>query len=219
MGVQNYKLLTVPAAVAGTPGVVHEGVSGSVFYCVLATAALVVRPQDQGPITVQTGRTFGTPVAQGGRPFGALTFENSSGSDIDITFMVSDEAFDAEKVTFIDTTGLVVNTAMKNDIAECVLVAPAQFAKTVSSAGTPEALTASASYFRKAIAYAYKTVARGANTGNIRIGVGSGAGQQLIQMTPGDEYVIEAPTGARMNFQNWYIDADNNGDGVVMVYS
>jgi hypothetical protein len=212
----SYKTVVIPAAVAGTPGVVSQEVSGSVFYCVAATASFLIRVADQGAQTMSAGRTFGSPSAPG-RGFGSLTFENTSGSAITVTYWVGYENFVADPTVNV-STGEITAT-MSNTLAGAAAASPTQFAKTVASAGTPESLTAGASNFRKALLYAYKTVARGANTGNVRIGVGPAASSQIIQLSPGDEYIIEAPTGAKFDFQDWYIDADNNGDGVVVLYS
>jgi hypothetical protein len=210
-----FKTVSVPAAVAGTPGVVSQEVSGSVFYCVASTAAIQVRVADQGAQTMSTGRSFGSP---GGRGFGSITFENSSGSAITVSYWVGWENFVADPTVNVTGT-LTASSTISNTLAGAAAASPTQFAKTVASAGTPESLTAGASNFRKALLYAYKTVARGANTGNVRIGVGPAASSQIIQLSPGDEYIIEAPTGAKFDFQDWYIDADNNGDGVVVLYS
>ena len=59
---------------------------------------------------------------------------------------------------------------------------------------------------------------RFANTGNVRIGPDNSANAQPIVLTPGDEYVLEGPNGTKQDFDEWFLDADTSGDGVVIIY-
>jgi hypothetical protein len=70
--------VTVPAN-----GVYRHLRPGKVFVCITATAALKVRPDNEAAISIATGRGFGGPAADERH---LLTFENSSGVAIDVTF-------------------------------------------------------------------------------------------------------------------------------------
>lgn len=109
--------------------------------------------------------------------------------------------------------------AIASDIKCCVPATPAQFVKTVAAAGTPEALTASRTYFRQAIFKAVKALAGTANTGDVKLGFASPVNEQPIVLTPGDTYVLQPTPGEKWDFATLYLDAATNGDGVVVIYS
>lgn len=95
---------------------------------------------------------------------------------------------------------------------------PIQITKTVAASGTPEALAASGTYFRKATILAQKA-ARSANTGTVYLGIGSTNDTQPIGLSPGDVWSIEAPQGEKYDLNDWYLDVATNGDGVVIIYA
>ncbi len=95
---------------------------------------------------------------------------------------------------------------------------PAQILKTVAAAGTPVALAASGTFITMTL-IANKDQARTANIGNVYLGLSGAAGTQPIILTPGKIYEIIAPVGQAYNLADWFIDAANNGDGVVAIYS
>lgn len=60
----------------------------------------------------------------------------------------------------------------------------------------------------------------GDNTGVVYFGDSEvdNTATQEIPLSPGDSFSFTAPEGAKVNLTNWYIDADNSGDGVTFVY-
>lgn len=212
MSASIYKTVSIPAAIGGAPGVVSQEVSGSVFYCVTSSGEFVVRVADQGPQTMSSGRWFGTP---GGRGFGALTFENTSGSVVTVTFWVGWE-------NFIDPTvqlksDLQLNVTLSNVMDQTTAATSNIFSRTVPSPGTPITITPIEEvYIRKAIVYALKDTDGTPNAGNVQIGPAETT--LPIILSPGDEYVIEPPLGTKTDLFAWYIDAANADDGVVIIY-
>ena len=88
--------------------------------------------------------------------------------------------------------------------------------KTVSSAGTPVQLD-STLRFSSAVFFA-KKAARTNNTGKVWIQFASTASAPAFEMNAGDERSISAPVGKQFCASDIYIDAANNGDGVVLIY-
>ena len=57
------------------------------------------------------------------------------------------------------------------------------------------------------------------NTGRVRIGNSSTAGEQPLEMMPGDERSFPAAAGKMEDLQKWFLAVETNGDGVVAIYS
>jgi hypothetical protein len=57
-----------------------------------------------------------------------------------------------------------------------------------------------------------------ANTGNVRIGVSPTPGELPITLAPGDQYEMPLPPGMTNDFQNWFLEVDTAGDGIVVIY-
>lgn len=142
-----------------------------------------------------------------------IYFKALNGVAVTVTFDVGDSKFTAQD-TAVTSTALA-NVA--NDLTKCVEAVPAQFLKT-GAIGARTAFAAVALYFRWAIVMAYKDKAGTVNVGNVQIGVSNALNEQPITLAPGDQYVLPIPTGAKVNFQNWFLSIANAGDGVVVLY-
>ena len=103
-------------------------------------------------------------------------------------------------------------------LTDAVETALTQVIQTVAAVGTPEAIAGAGTFFRYATLIA-KKAARVANTGIVYLGVTAGNDTQPIEMNPGDIFTIEAPPGEKYDFDNWYVDVLNAGDGVIVIYS
>lgn len=93
---------------------------------------------------------------------------------------------------------------------------PTLTSKTVTTAGTAVALSTS-NTFVSGLSIQAKLV-DGDNTGNVFIGdenLDMGV-KEGIELEPGDYY--EPPIYGRLNLAELYLDADTNGDGVVILY-
>lgn len=190
-----------------------ESVKGKVVACISSTGVFNVELDNGGYQELSTGRKIS------GDAFKRVTFVDTSGSDNTITFYIGNEDITLPNVIQDASSS---STAIANNISSCIASTPSQILKTNGTPGTPVALTAAQTYFRKAIIIAQKTLdglAGAANTGNVAIGASGTAAQQPILLTPGDSYVIDAPIGGKYDFRNFYLDVANAGDGVVVIYS
>lgn len=95
---------------------------------------------------------------------------------------------------------------------------PDEFSKVVAAPGTPEALTAALTTFRSATLVANKA-ARTVNTGTVYLWSTSGNDTQPFPILPGKIAEIVAPGGFKFDFQDFYLDVDNAGDGVQVVFA
>jgi len=200
--------ITIPAKVGNRRGVCPVVVSGRVFACINATAEFTVQPEGGEKRDARKGSTWGNP---GAARFDRLTFFNNTASDIDVTFFAGFE--DNRPNTPLDGETVVpVELSMTAAI-------PAQFLKPNAAASPPVALTAAQTFFRKATLLAKKSLDGTVNVGNVRIGASANANEQPFELAPGDEVTLQPAVGQKWNFQNWYLDVDNDNDGVVVIYS
>jgi len=98
-----------------------------------------------------------------------------------------------------------------------VVLPTQQFLRPVPVPGVPVALNNGNFYTAKIIAV--KTAAGDANTGNVKVGANAAVNNQPYILAPGDEITIEAPGNNQRRFDDWYVDADNANDGVMVIYS
>lgn len=95
---------------------------------------------------------------------------------------------------------------------------PQHIVKTVAATGTPEPLAANGTFFKTALIIARKA-ARVVNTGKVWLGVTAPDGSQPIGMASDSERTINAPEGQRYDLNDFYLDVETAGDGVVVIYS
>lgn len=90
--------------------------------------------------------------------------------------------------------------------------------KTVTTAGTAEALASSVTYAKRVTIQAGK--AGGANTGDIYLGDSTvdKTSNRCLAMATGDVYNPPIDSGDRIDLADIYIDAANSGDGVKILY-
>jgi hypothetical protein len=81
-------------------------------------------------------------------------------------------------------------------------------AKTVTTAGTAEALASSGLYASVAIK------AKNGNTGQVYVGGSDVASSTNGGLSPGDRLVIAPSRGHIVDLSDTYIDVDTNGEGV-----
>jgi len=197
-----FRDITIPAN-----GAHVESVQGRYFVCISATASFKVEPNTGGKIIIGAGGAFG---GEKSKVFRRLTFHNTTGTDIDVSFYAGDEKYELNVPIDNGSVSAIIGTASTT---------PQQFVKTSSTPATPVALSATSKLFQRATIIALKTLAGGTNSGNVNLGASSTVNQQPYVLEPGDEIVLEAPIGKQWNFTDWYLDVANSGDGVVVIYS
>ena len=201
--------VTVPAAAGGQSGVMNVSAAGSYFYLAAASANIQVQ-FDAGAVTTPT------PGMQIPGSFSRLTFFNPSASAVTVTFYFSDSPIDSGAVTLAQ---------LSNSLANCVQAIPSQALLTVVTAGTPVAFANAAGTFaRTIICIPQKTVAPqskggSVNAGTVYVGVaGTTVNTQPLPLLPGVPFVFQADTGAKFDLSSFSLDADTNGDGLVIIY-
>jgi len=75
--------ITIPSAVGGVPGTFQYHRAGKVFACISAAAGFKIRPDNEQAVNMATGRGFGNAASA---TYNKLSFENSGGASIDVTF-------------------------------------------------------------------------------------------------------------------------------------
>ncbi len=101
----------------------------------------------------------------------------------------------------------------------------AQFLKTTTTAASPVSLTAITTNFHQATIIARKSLdgsaGGGVNAGSVYLGYSSAAGEQPLELTPGDQVLWKGPgNGKGMDdLKNIFLTVANNGDGVVVIYT
>lgn len=108
--------------------------------------------------------------------------------------------------------------AIVNSLAACEYVLPRVLIKTVAAIGTPELVSATDLYFRKATIIGNKS-ARVANTGIVYFGVAGTNDVQAFAVGIGLVAYINAPVGCKMNFKDFWIDVATAADGAVIIYT
>lgn len=93
-----------------------------------------------------------------------------------------------------------------------------ELVKTVASAGTPEKISDTAIWFKRATLAGNKA-ARTPNTGTVYYGSSAANDTQTGEILPADVVQIIAPEGERRNLADYWIDVVTAGDGVVVTYS
>lgn len=102
---------------------------------------------------------------------------------------------------------------------DSVHAAPAQAYVNVASHGTPVALGGAVA-FRKLTLIANKSgTARTPNVGDLYLGKSGAGGTQPITVAKGTVYELEAPLGQSYLLSEWFIDAANDNDGAVILYT
>ena len=94
----------------------------------------------------------------------------------------------------------------------------AQLTKTVAAAATPEAIAADGTYFVSAFIVG-KKAARTDNVGTIYVGIGSTNNSQPIPINPGEIVTLSMGEGQEGDLNDWYVDVETAGDGVVVIYT
>jgi hypothetical protein len=209
--------LTIPAAGA-QQGVATYQASGKYFLLTATNGAfsVITNAGDEYDFS-ETGSGFGNDNSPA---FGKLTFYNSGGTAVTITFYVSNTPIKTPDVTV--QSSVTVNTQLTNTIAGCAAAAYADVNVTTAAANTAKQMINASTPFRKCIILAFKAYgtpgsAPTANTGQVMIGVS--AARQPIVLNPGDVWTYEAPTGAKYDLSNFYISSPNAGDGILIQFA
>ncbi len=110
--------------------------------------------------------------------------------------------------------------AIGNDI-NFAIHTPAKQAVATATLATPTAWPSSGSdqYFRKAIVIGAKDLAGTGNTSAVKIGTSIAASSQPLSIATGTNFTIEAPTGSKYRFDQWFFVTATTGDGIVVIYS
>lgn len=180
-----------------------------------ATAAFKLQLQGEGMVDAETGSEFG--AAPNGRIFRALNFLNTSAGVNTVEYIVADEPVKlATRVASV-----TANVVSSNSIANCVAATQLQITNTALVAAGATPFAAVQTFFRRAIVHGRKSLngATNENTDIIYIGSSGAANEQPIPINPGSTYVIQAQSGEKFNFQDWYFKTTSNGDGIVAEYT
>lgn len=94
---------------------------------------------------------------------------------------------------------------------------PVDFIKTVSASDAPEALRSVQTIFREATIIG-KRAPRVNNTGRVYLGVTSGNNTQSFPIGSGETVTLTAPGSLQYDFRDWFLDVDDNGDGVYVLF-
>lgn len=97
--------------------------------------------------------------------------------------------------------------------------APTQALVTVATHAVPVRLGVNGTFFQHLRLYGFKAEARTQNVGDIYFGPAGAAGKQSEIIAKGAAFTIDAPVGQKYDLYDWMIDAANDGDGAVIVYS
>ncbi|MGB7767433.1 MAG: hypothetical protein WBN22_01070 [Verrucomicrobiia bacterium] len=201
--------IAIPGAAGGQPGVITIAAAGRFFYCSIASGPFNAQFDAQLPIAINPGMQLPG-------PFSRITFFNPSATPVALTFYFSDSQIESVAVTVAQ---------LANSLASCVQAFPGQALVTVAAAGTPVPFAADAGTFaRTIICIPQKTVAPvskggAANAGAVYVGVaGNAANKQPLPLLPGVPFEFQADTGAKLDLSSFSLDADNNGDGLVIIY-
>ena len=119
----------------------------------------------------------------------------------------------------IEANTQAIETAVEalTTLAGATEVTPTQITKTVAAIATPEAIAADGTYFRTATLIG-KKAARTNNAGTVYIGIGATNDTQAYPVQPGESITLTMPAGEKGDLNDWYIDAENAGDGLVVIY-
>jgi hypothetical protein len=193
-------------------GVATEHGPGKFFLCTATNGAFTVRTSAGDEYDFSEPNSGFS--SSDGRGWGTLTFYNRTAAPVTVIFQSSDSPIKLPDVAVANQAPVSVTSTLTNTLATCADENENELQVTASAAAA--AFIGVATKFRRAILIAQKNLDRIANTGNVYIGVS--AGHQPILLAPGDTWIIEADTGAKRNFANWFISADNVGDGVSILF-
>lgn len=204
--------ITIPAATATGNGITNYSARGRYFLTKATTGEFLVQTDfGQTFDFLNPGEGFGNDNSP---TFKKLFFSNAGGTAITVTFYASMTPIRTPDASITSTIN--VSASITNTLALCALESEGQMQITVATAGTAVAFAAAGTYFRRAIIIAQKSLSRTSNTGNVYIGIGSA--NQPIALAPGNQYEIEADTGAKRDFGSWFVNADDDGDGISVLY-
>lgn len=201
--------ITIPAATTGS-GVLTYKIGGSYFLLQSAGGAIQVQT-DTGKTynLVNPGDGFGDASSPA---FRRLTFYNSAGTPVTVVFYASNEPIRIAETAI--NNSITATATLTNTLANCALEAENQAQLTYNGAAVQFA--PAGTYWRRLIIVAQKSLDRAANTGNVYIGLG--AAHQPITLAPGAIWTFNADTGGKRDLGSWYMSADDDGDGISILY-
>jgi len=104
---------------------------------------------------------------------------------------------------------------LDQDITESIALTSTYGIQNVAVPGTAEPLVGSSIYALSMTVFAHSS-----NTGNVYLGnalVDKNTSTQLI-LTAGNYAIVDVPLGYKFGVHNWYVDADDAGNGVYFMY-
>jgi len=206
--------IVIPAATGNVPGVWNLSGTVQYFKVVNLSGQFDVRAGNSQTTMLNPGDGFGN---AGSAVYTALTFYNFGGVAIAATVYCGLEPCTLA-TTAINST-VTATATLSNVLTLCIEAVPRQFC-TIGAVGNPVALSAGVTFFRRCLLIAAKSLGGAANGGNISLGFSSVAGQQPIQLSPGDTYLLDmAAVGSKVNFQYLYLAISVAGDGCVAIFS
>ena len=201
--------VTIPAAVGGIAGVFRTAAKFKIFACISTTGTYQAQGGlgDVATTIDQAGRGFGSST---GKTYGQIVLTNKTNADITSTIYLGDEPLPqtllANTINATATLSTLTLVSQQKLVLSGLLGAPVQW---------DAAITFSAAYV---LAYKSLDGASGAlNAGNVYIG--ASAAHQPQPLAPGNEVSIVVPANCKRRMQDWYVSADNAGDGIVIIYS
>lgn len=180
---------------------------GTGFRVLEATDQFYVAFDDSPFLPATVGLPYDSPALDA---FSKVRFQNRTGSVVNATIYAGTLVTRDERKVF---SGTVDATLVPADAT------PEQFLKTSTAAAAPVALSGVPISFRRATVLAKKALDGTDNAGNVRIGPSGAPNEQPFLMAPGDEVTLQPAVGQQWDFADWFLDVDNDNDGVVVIYS
>lgn len=97
--------------------------------------------------------------------------------------------------------------------------APVQTLVTVTTHATPVRLGVLHTFFQHLRIYGFKAQNRTQNAGDVYLGPAGAAGTQSEIIAKGAAFTLDAPIGQKYDLYDFMVDAANDGDGIVIVYT
>ncbi len=188
-------------------GVMNTRSVAKSFYLVRSTGVLTITAEGRSEQDYpgKSGEVFEGELPEN------LQINNKTGADILFTLWYGFGSYIDGQPDFTGSVDITSSVPIAIGASPSVLEMTAtQAVKNVAAAGTPVRLTAG-----DVLCETVKVKARTANAGTVFLGYTAGVGTQLWELVPTEWMQIPSPNGKRINLKNIWLDAANNGDGVV----
>lgn len=150
------------------------------------------------------------------KPYGKLTFRNSTGAPITTTFFAGEQRYSAQNVSVTVPSGVSI-TNTPTVVQSRTAAAPGQFSDTNTIAGGRKQLRNVATPFRWAIIGGMAEDGT-ANAQSVFVGASNAAGKQPIEIPPGGWFALPLPSDRTWDFQDFYWIVKQDNDDITVIY-